>query len=317
VQTVSPAGVVRPGRPAETIDLRPSAPGVFETIAASVGALPRVLLQDTDGGPEPPLHVPGGADADGSSGTRYRIDGEIARGGMGQVLRGRDPDLGRDVAIKVLREDFRDDAEMVRRFVEEAQIGGQLQHPGIVPIYEMGALGDRRPFFSMKLVKGDTLARIIAGRKDPRDGLPRLLSIFEAVAQTVAYTHARGVIHRDLKPSNVMVGAFGEVQVMDWGLAKVLRRGGVADDLGAGRIGREETIIATARIFRALGRSWELPPTWRPSRLGARSNGSTNAPTSSRWGRSSARSSPAFPPSWAATPARSSAKPLSAIQATR
>ena len=111
---------------------------------------------------------------------------------MGAVLKGRDPDLGRDVALKVLREDFRDNADMVRRFVEEAQIGGQLQHPGIVPIYEMGTFGDRRPFFSMKLVKGDTLAKLLAGRKDPGDGLPRFLSIFESIAQTVAYAHARG-----------------------------------------------------------------------------------------------------------------------------
>ena len=166
---------------------------------------------------------------------------------MGAVLKGRDPDLGRDVALKVLREDFRDNADMVRRFVEEAQIGGQLQHPGIVPIYEMGTFGDRRPFFSMKLVKGDTLAQLLAGRKDPGDGLPRFLSIFESIAQTVAYAHARGVIHRDLKPSNVMVGAFGEVQVMDWGLAKVLPRGGVADDAEAGKVPQEETVIATAR----------------------------------------------------------------------
>ncbi len=235
----------RADRAGETGDHRPPGRGVLETLSASVGAVPHVLLRDTDGGPEPPLHRPGGGDP--GQGTRYRIDGEIARGGMGAVLKGRDPDLGRDVALKVLREDFRDDADMVRRFVEEAQIGGQLQHPGVVPIYEMGTLGDRRPFFSMKLVNGDTLARLLAARKDPRDGLPRLLTIFEAAAQTVAYAHARGVIHRDLKPSNVMVGAFGEVQVMDWGLAKVLARGGVTDDAEAGKVPRDETVIATAR----------------------------------------------------------------------
>src|SRR5581483_870979 len=161
---------------------------------------------------------------------------------MGAVLKGRDPDLGRDVALKVLRDDFRDDADMVRRFVEEAQIGGQLQHPGIVPIYELGTFADRRPFFSMKLVKGRTLAQLLEDRKGPDDDRPRVLSIFEAIAQTVAYAHARGVIHRDLKPSNVMVGAFGEVQVMDWGLAKVLPRGGAADDERAGQPGREETV---------------------------------------------------------------------------
>ncbi len=232
-------------RAGDTADFRPPGRGVLETLSATVGAVPHVLLRDTDGGPEPPVHRPGGGDP--GQGTRYRIDGEIARGGMGSVLKGRDPDLGRDVALKVLREDFRDDADMVRRFVEEAQIGGQLQHPGVVPIYEMGTLGDRRPFFSMKLVKGDTLARLLAARKGPHDGLPRLLTIFEAVAQTVAYAHARGVIHRDLKPSNVMVGAFGEVQVMDWGLAKVLARGGAADDAEAGKIHRDETVIATAR----------------------------------------------------------------------
>ncbi len=165
---------------------------------------------------------------------------------MGAVLKGRDPDLGRDVALKVLRDDLRDDADMVRRFVEEAQIGGQLQHPGIVPIYELGTFADLRPFFAMKLVKGHTLAQLLEARDGPGEDRPRFLSIFEAMAQTVAYAHARGVIHRDLKPSNVMVGAFGEVQVMDWGLAKVLPRGGVSDDEGAGRDDRQETVIATA-----------------------------------------------------------------------
>ena len=194
-----------------------------------------MLLRDTAPGEEPGPIVkkPGADDADTS--IRYRIDGEIARGGMGAVLKGRDPDLGRDVAMKVLREDLRENADMVRRFVEEAQIGGQLQHPGVVPIYELGTFADRRPFFAMKLVKGHTLAELLEDRKDPVDDLPRFLSIFEAVCQTMAYAHARGVIHRDLKPSNVMVGSFGEVQVMDWGLAKVLPRGGVADDAQAGK----------------------------------------------------------------------------------
>ena len=102
---------------------------------------------------------------------------------MGAVLKGRDPDLGRDVALKVLREDLRDNADMVRRFVEEAQIGGQLQHPGIVPIYELGTFADRRPFFAMKLVKGHTLAQLLADRQNPGDDLPRFLSIFEASAR--------------------------------------------------------------------------------------------------------------------------------------
>src|SRR5262249_26012042 len=130
---------------------------------------------------------------------------------------------------------------------EEAQIGGQLQHPGIVPVYELGTFPDRRPYFAMKLVKGRTLAALLRERNDPHDDLPRFLGIFEQVAQTVAYAHARGVIHRDLKPSNVMVGSFGEVQVMDWGLAKVLAEGGIADEQERASPPVEESVIRTLR----------------------------------------------------------------------
>src|SRR4029077_3530448 len=177
---------------------------------------------------------------------RYRIDGEIARGGMGAILKARDPDLGRDVALKVLRDDLREHADMVRPFVEEAQIGGQLQHPGVVPIYELGTLADRRPFFAMKLVKGRTLSALLAERAGQGEDQPRLLGIFEQVCLTMAYAHVRGVIHRDLKPSNIMVGSFGEVQVVVWGRAKGLAQGGVADDEEAGRI-RDDTVIQTGR----------------------------------------------------------------------
>src|SRR5262249_41476476 len=134
--------------------------------------------------------------------ARLQLFGEIARGGMGAILKARDPDLGRELAVKVLLEVHRDNPELVRRFIEEAQIGGQLQHPGIVPIYELGAFPDRRPFFAMKFVKGRTLAARLEERPDPSGDLPKFLVIFEAVCQTVAYAHARGVIHRDLKPSN-------------------------------------------------------------------------------------------------------------------
>ena len=153
---------------------------------------------------------------------RYEIHGEIGRGGMGAVLRGRDPTLGRDLAIKVLLTDRQGNADATRRFHEEAQIGGQLQHPGLVPVYELGTNSDGRPFFAMKLVDGQTLAALLKERQNPADRFPRFLTIFEQVCQALGYAHARGVIHRDLKPANVMVGAFGEVQVMDWGLAKVL-----------------------------------------------------------------------------------------------
>jgi eukaryotic-like serine/threonine-protein kinase len=227
-----------------TLD-RPPRPGsVLAAIGETIGSVPRFLLRDTNLGEEPsPVIRPVAGD---EPSIRYRIDGEIARGGMGAVLKGRDPDLGRDVAIKVLREDLRHDGELIRRFVEEAQIGGQLQHPGVLPIYELGTFADKRPFFSMKLVKGKTLADLLEARSGSAD-LPQMLSIYAAIAQTMAYAHTRGVIHRDLKPSNVMVGSFGEVQVMDWGLAKVLTRRGVVDDAKAGKQPPQETLIATAR----------------------------------------------------------------------
>ena len=144
---------------------------------------------------------------------------------MGAVLRGRDGDLNRELAIKVLLEKYAEDTEVLGRFIEEAQIGGQLQHPGIVPVYDLGQFADKRPFFAMKLVKGRTLSDLLKERLSPADDLPCFLKIFEQICETMAYAHSKGVIHRDLKPPNVMVGAFGEVQVMDWGLAKILEDG--------------------------------------------------------------------------------------------
>src|SRR5262249_36499046 len=104
-------------------------------------------------------------------------------------------------------------------------IAGQLQHPGVAPVYELGQFADNRPYFTMKLIKGHTLAELLRRRAEPREDLGRFLGIYVQVCQTVAYAHSQGVIHRDLKPTNGMVGGFGEVQVMDWGLAKVLRPG--------------------------------------------------------------------------------------------
>jgi Flp pilus assembly protein TadD len=205
--------------------------GVLDALGEAIGPVPRVLLRDgsvDDHRPVKPrsTEMPDLADDTG----RYQLIGEIARGGMGAILKGRDVDLGRDLAVKVILEEHRDHPEMIRRFVEEAQIGGQLQHPGIVPVHEIGRFSDGRLYIAMKLVRGRTLAALLESRQDPADDRPRFLSIFEQVCQTMAYAHSRGVIHRDLKPSNVMVGGFGEVQVMDWGLAKVLEQGGVVDE---------------------------------------------------------------------------------------
>jgi len=161
---------------------------------------------------------------------RYELLGEIGRGGMGTILKGRDIDLGRDIAVKLILQSHGDRPEVLQRFVEEARIAGQLQHPGIVPVYELGQFPDQRLYFTMKLIRGETLAKLLAERASPAQDRPRFLKIFEQICQTIGYAHSRGVIHRDLKPANVMVGAFGEVQVMDWGLAKVLHEQGGAPD---------------------------------------------------------------------------------------
>jgi serine/threonine protein kinase len=152
----------------------------------------------------------------------YELREEIGRGGMGAVYRAVDVALGRDVAVKLLSDRFAPDSPFAQRFLSEARITGQLQHPGIPAVHQVGALPNGRPFLAMKLIKGNTLDAILKGRADPSAERGRLLGVFEAVCQAVGYAHAHRVIHRDIKPSNVMVGAFGEVQVMDWGLAKVL-----------------------------------------------------------------------------------------------
>jgi serine/threonine-protein kinase len=223
---------------------------VLEALRQRLPGLPSVQLPEPDSGATSPVVLPNPAELPavepGRGPGRYQFLGEIARGGMGSVLEGRDTDLGRDVAVKVLLERHAGQPELVCRFVEEAQIAGQLQHPGIVPVYEMGQM-QGRPFYAMKLIKGHTLARLLETRSDRGQDLPRLVQIFEQVCQAMAYAHARGVIHRDLKPGNVMVGRFGEVLVMDWGLAKVLRRGGIDDEMASQR--RQEAVseVRTAR----------------------------------------------------------------------
>ena len=170
--------------------------------------------------------IPRGADPEtaivGPINGRYDLAERIAKGGMGIVYRAHDRLLNRTVAVKVMRGRFMDRPDLLRRFLAEARISGRLQHPGVVPVYEVGTLPDGRPFIAMKLIEGRTLARLLRDRKTPADNLAHFLKVFESLCQTVAYAHQQGVIHRDLKPDNVMVGEFDEVQVMDWGLAKFL-----------------------------------------------------------------------------------------------
>ncbi len=187
-------------------------------------------LTPTPGGGAPPTPVdepgqqsslPDEADIPATV-AHFRVEREIGRGGVGAVLKAHDDELNRDVAVKVLLAAHRGNPDVTARFLEEAQISAQMQHPGVVPVYETGLRDSERPYFAMKLVDGKTLAQLLKARSFLGENRHELLRVFEQVCQTMAYAHSRGVIHRDLKPSNIMVGAFGEVQVMDWGLAKVL-----------------------------------------------------------------------------------------------
>ncbi len=220
-------------------------PSVLGRIAELTGDTPKVSLREPAPTGNTPLLKPLGPGDDAVRG-KYMVQGELGKGGVGAVHKGHDTDLGRDVAMKFLHDRYKDEPAVLHRFVEEAQIGGQLQHPGIVPVYDLG-MSDGRPFFTMKLVKGETLARQLGDREAVTDDRRRLLSVFEDVCQTMAYAHARGVVHRDLKPANIMVGAFGEVQVVDWGMGKVLASGGVADEKRAADKQSAMSVIETVR----------------------------------------------------------------------
>jgi len=177
----------------------------------------------------------------------FQAEKEIAHGGMGAIILAHDKAIQRELAVKVMRPEVADSEEHRLRFLEEAQVTGQLEHPNIVPIHELGKDAEGNLYFTMKLVKGRSLGEILkelksvgereSGRKGDSSGeespippfphspipsLPDLLSVFLKTCDGIAFAHSKGVIHRDLKPDNIMVGEFGEVQIMDWGLAKVL-----------------------------------------------------------------------------------------------
>jgi serine/threonine protein kinase/DNA-binding beta-propeller fold protein YncE len=188
----------------KTLTQIPGLPIADETLAQSADSIRRSAeLSAND-----PRRVPG-----------YDLFDEVGRGGMGIVYRAFDQSMNREVAVKILSEKYEANSSHAVRFNEEAQITGQLQHPGIPAVYHVGRLESGRPFLAMKLIKGHTLDDLLK-QKSPINSL----AIFESISQAVGYAHSYGVIHRDLKPANIMVGAFGEVQVMDWGLAKVLAK---------------------------------------------------------------------------------------------
>jgi eukaryotic-like serine/threonine-protein kinase len=157
------------------------------------------------------------ADAPDLSGTGFVLLGKLGAGGMGSVFRVEDTALGRQVALKVLGI-VDSSGEFGARLLREAKIIAQLEHPGIVTVHDVGTLPDGRVFYTMKLVQGRRLDQY----RDEPGGVPERLRTFQKICEAVSFAHAHQVLHRDLKPQNIMVGKFGEVLVMDWGLAKLL-----------------------------------------------------------------------------------------------
>jgi serine/threonine-protein kinase len=153
--------------------------------------------------------------------TRYEILSELGRGGMGIIYRAQDWQLHRHVAVKILRPEFIDRPKLIARFLDEARIMGTLQHPGIAHVYDCGHCEDGRPFHAMMLVEGETFCSLMKNQTPSKFATARWLSIFARACHTVAYTHSRDVAHLDLKPANIMVGEYGEVYLMDWGLAQL------------------------------------------------------------------------------------------------
>ena len=158
------------------------------------------------------------AEAPDLSGTRYRLVEKLGQGGMGSVYRVEDDLLGRQVALKVIA--FANGGDLEDRLLHEARVIAQLEHPGIVPVHDVGTLPDGSRFYTMKLVQGDRLDQHLPAVAS----VAERLRLFQRICEPVAFAHAHGVLHRDLKPQNIMVGPFGEVLVMDWGLSKLLSR---------------------------------------------------------------------------------------------
>jgi tRNA A-37 threonylcarbamoyl transferase component Bud32 len=204
---------------------------VLEGTLAHVGSAAPAQDQDTAGDDRTTTYSVGMATSDGQ---RFRVLRPHARGGLGAVFVALDDELHREVALKQILDHHADDPVSRQRFLLEAEITGGLEHPGIVPVYGLGAYGDGRPYYAMRFVRGDSLKEAIgqfhadlalkadAGRRSLE--LRKLLRRFLDVCNAIEYAHSRGMLHRDIKPGNVIVGQHGETLVVDWGLAKPLGR---------------------------------------------------------------------------------------------
>src|SRR5688572_23978897 len=181
---------------------------------------------------------------------RYLVARRIGKGGMGEVMGARDEQIGRDVAIKRMRK-ANPSERAIARFLREATIQGRLEHPAICPVHEIGRDTDGLPFFVMKKLAGTTLAKILDRPGGDRGAYPlqRVLRAFAEICLAIEFAHVRGIVHRDLKPDNIMLGDFGEVYVLDWGVAKVIGEedGDFADvDSGSGEHATQQgTAIGT------------------------------------------------------------------------
>jgi serine/threonine protein kinase len=179
-------------------------------------------------------------------GHRYEQLQTLGQGGMGVVELSADRLIGRDVAVKSLRPQLADDRRVARRFLREARIQGQLEHPAIVPVYDLGRTAAGTLYFAMKRVKGRTLRELLEALRrgdelDERFSRRRLLSAFSQICQAVGFAHSRGVVHRDLKPDNLMFGEHGEVYVLDWGIARLLGRDDEPDAIVEVEAGEDQT----------------------------------------------------------------------------
>ncbi len=195
--------------------------------AEETGRVPVVQVAPQDSGPAPVAVGNSDSALQKEVSLRHVDKGEIARGGMGSIRKVFDTNLQRTVAMKVLFPEHRSDAKVRVRFAEEAQILGQLEHPNIVPVHDFGEDAEGTRYFTMYYVRGKTLTDILQSdtvADGSREAYFKLLNIFLRVCDAVAFAHSRGVVHRDLKPDNIMVGAFGEVYLMDWGIARLLGR---------------------------------------------------------------------------------------------
>ena len=214
---------VAPPRPTDTADFEGRPPPLRESMT-----LPDLLSHLEDARPS----LIADLSEDGAPPARYIIGEGLGSGSIGQVIRAKDQHLGREVAIKILNEGEGLSRDGIARFMAEAQITAQLEHPSVVPVHEIGIMPDGMPYFSMKLVRGRSLDDLINHlRVNDRDALRQYnhlarLRIFQRICQGMAYAHAKGVVHRDLKPANILLGEYGEVQIMDWGLAKTLMPAG-------------------------------------------------------------------------------------------